>query len=471
MLTYTLRKKDKKPLYEQLYDAIKDDILKHRLTPGEKLPSKRSLKNHLGIAIITIEAAYGQLADEGYIISVPKKGYFVQNIAGPVFDGRPIEKNIPKAEPAVKKPELIADFTSNRADLTLFPFATWTRLMRNTMAGNPSALLEKTDGCGALALRTAISEHLLGFRGISASPENIIVGAGTEYLYGLLVQLLGRDKKYCVEDPGYRTIEKVYELNGASCFHAGMDDRGIIPEKLSELGADIVHISPTHHFPTGITMPVARRFELLGWASGADERYIIEDDYDSEFRTGGKPLPTLFGMDGSGRVIYMNTFTKTLCSTIRISYMILPDTLMEKYRKELGFYSCTVSNFEQYTLASFISEGYFEKHLNRTRLIYAKKREALISAIKRSPLGTLVKIDENDSGLHFIIKINTVLADDELSEKLLSAGIRLDPLSKYCFSEKERFLQSFIFSYPDLDTSRLPEIIEKIHEVLISVSA
>lgn len=186
-----------------------------------------------------------------------------------------------------------------------------------------------------------------------------------------------------------------------------MDKNGIRIEALEHFGTDIVHISPSHHFPTGIVMPVSRRYELLGWASKSDSRYIIEDDYDSEFRLVGQPIPTLQSIDVMEKVIYMNTFTKTLASTVRISYMVLPVHLMELFHRKLGFYSCTVSNFEQYTLAHFIEKGYFEKHLNRMRTFYYKKRNAFITAIKNSALKDDVEISEEDAGLHFLMKINT----------------------------------------------------------------
>ena len=469
MLTYTLKKNDKKPLYEQLYAAIKADILKGVLHPGERLPSKRSLKDHLGISIITIETAYNQLIDEGYITSEPKRGFFVQNIIMPGgFAKAPSKVSAPAVKavsPDAGKP--IVDFSSNRADTELFPFSIWTRLMRRVITENPDVLLEKAPGCGIYPLRQAIADHLLGFRGMHVSPENIVVGAGTEYLYGLLIQLLGHDRTYCLEDPGYSTIDKVYSLNGAGCVFARMDECGIIPSELTRNSADIVHISPTHQFPTGVTMPVARRCELLNWAKEAEGRYIIEDDYDSEFRLTGKPLPSLFGLENGEKVIYMNTFTKTLCSTIRISYMVLPDLLMEKFRQMLGFYSCTVSNFEQYTLAAFISEGYFEKHINRSRLKYAKKREALLRAIRKSPFGSLITINENDTGLHFIIKVETALSDETLSELLLKKGIRLEPVSRYCRNDKQRFLHSFICSYSDTDPALIPEIILKLNDFMV----
>ena len=249
-------------------------------------------------------------------------------------------------------------------------------------------------------LRCAIAEHLREFRGIDADPNCIVVGAGTEYLYGLLIQLLGFDKVYALEDPGYRKIAQVYESYGVQYRFTPMDKEGIDPKALEKSGADILHISPSHHFPTGIVTPIARRYTLLDWAARSENRYIIEDDYDSEFRLTGKPIPALQSIDSADRVIYMNTFSKSLASTIRISYMVLPTALAEAFYKNLGFYACTVSNLEQYTLAKFISEGYFEKHINRMRIRYKQKRPHL----KRDEALRFVKvakIDAEDAGLHF----------------------------------------------------------------------
>ena len=213
---------------------------------------------------------------------------------------------------------------------------------------------------------------------MDVSPEQIVVGAGTDYLYGLLIQLLGHDKIYGMEEPGYQKISEVYQSHNVLCLHIPLDRQGICIDKLNASGADIVHISPSHHFPTGIITPISRRYELLGWASASDSHYIIEDDYDCEFRFMGKPIPSLQSIDVMDKVIYMNTFTKTLASTIRISYMVLPKHLMARFQQNLGFYACTVSNFEQYTLTRFIQEGHFERHINRMRNFYHSQRDLLL---------------------------------------------------------------------------------------------
>ena len=293
-------------------------------------------------------------------------------------------------------------------------------------------------------------------------PECVIVGAGTEYLYGLLIQLLGRGRIYCLEDPGYRKAAQIYRANGAECRWAPLDDGGLTVSGLEAAGADVAHISPTHHFPTGITMPVGRRYELLAWAAAKDGRYIIEDDYDSEFRLTGRPIPSLQSIDRGGRVIYMNTFSKTLASTVRISYMVLPPQLARDYDEKLSFYSCTVSNFEQYTLARFISEGYFEKHLNRMRLYYARLRRELLQQIAECDAAGCIRVLERDSGLHFLLQVRTELTDDALHEALLKEGIRLNPLSAYYTHPEDAPEHTFLLSYSALS----PEALDRALKIL-----
>ena len=281
------------------------------------------------------------------------------------------------------------------------------------------------------------------------SPSQVLVGAGTEYLYSLIIQLLGRDKIYAIEDPGYMKLERIYEANGVRSRRVQLDDKGLSLKNLESSGADIAHISPNHHFPTGITMPLDRRYEILSWASGKDGRYILEDDYDSEFRVSRNPVPTIYTLDGSGRVIYLNTFSKSLASTVRISYMVLPPHLAERFKENLSFYSSTVPSFEQYTLASFIDEGFFEKHINRMRLYYIRQRKLVLSLLTSGPLRDKCSIIENDSGLHFIIRLHTSLPDEEVKEILLREGIKISALSD--FSLSDTIQHEFLISYSNLD--------------------
>ena len=236
---------------------------------------------------------------------------------------------------------------------------------------------------------------------------------------------------------------------------------------LCACNADILHLSPSHHYPTGIVTPVSRRYELLGWASKEPSRYIIEDDYDSEFRLLGKPIPSLQSIDVMNKVIYMNTFTKSLAPTIRISYMVLPLPLMEQFNRRLGFYSCTVSNFEQYTLARFIREGHFEKHINRMRIYYRNQRDFLISAIKKSPLDALVTIQEKDAGLHFLMKVDTSMSDEQLTQKAKEAGLKITCLSQYYFHRDIAVNHTLVINYSALKTDTIAKAVELLYQCLI----
>lgn len=420
MLTYELKKLPGIPLYEGLYRCIREDILSGKLPAGEKLPSKRALAANLKVSKITVETAYAQLLSEGYISSREKVGYFVEAVA-------PFEKKLPLPPTETGQPaQKLLDLTANAsAD---FPFSVWSRLHRQVLLDMGEQLLRPLEHQGCLQLRRAIAGHLAQFRGMVVDPENIVIGAGTDFLYNLLIQLLGRDKTYAVEEPGYGKIRKVYAAGGVVCVDAPMDSQGVIPEGLEN--ADVLHISPSHHFPTGLVTSAARRQELLRWAEKRGG-FIIEDDYDSEFRFHARPMSTLQAMDRQGRVIYMNTFSKSLAPSIRISYMILPGWLMEQFRRELGFYSCTVASFEQYTLARFLEEGHFEKHINRMRKFYRARRNRVAAALERCPYADALTILEQDAGLHFLVRVDTQLTDEALVERFRRAGVLVRTLSSY----------------------------------------
>ena len=365
--------------------------------------------------------------------------------------------------PEEKRTDLI-DLSDNRMNTDNFPFSIWAKFSRSILSGKSKELMEISPTNGKKELREAIAGHLKSFRGMLVDPNQIVVGAGTEYLYSLLIQLLGNDKTYCLENPGYTKIAKVYTKHQVTCHYVDLDDSGITLKGLRKAEADVVHISPNHHFPTGITMPVKRRYEVLSWANEKDGRYIIEDDYDSEFRISGKPIPTLFSIDESEKVIYMNTFSKSLTPTIRISYMVLPVHLANLFYESLSFYACTVSNFEQFILADFIKNGYFEKHINRMRLFYARKRRALIDAVKNSRLKDISEIMESDSGLHFLLKIDTEKTDADFSAQLQDKGIHVEFLSEF-YHDKSNREHLMIINYSNFDVQTMGDIFDKIAEI------
>ena len=462
MLTYVFEKNDV-PLYEQVYQRIKGDIISGNLKPGEKLPSKRTFAHNHGISTITIQNAYDQLASEGYIYTLPRRGYYVADVGELKSVTRQenisLDIKMPEQPPCYK-----VDLSSNRINPDNFPFSVWAQLSRKVLSEKSREFMKVSPTGGIYELREAIAEHLKSFRGMLVDPDQIIIGAGTEYLYGLLVQLLGIDKEYCIENPGYKKLVNIYGQYQIKCRYASMDDKGITVEELRSCGADIAHICPNHHFPTGITMPASRRYEVLAWANEQKGRYIIEDDYDSEFRTNGRPIPTLFSIDACEKVIYMNTFSKSLTPTIRIGYMILPVHLANQFYSRLSFYSCTVSNLEQYTLAAFIRKGYFEKHINRMRLYYSRQRRRLLNALEESKLMRICRIQENGSGLHFLIRLDTSLSPQQIEKRLQKESIRLQALSDFYLSPGQEEECAFIISYSDINVQCVGEVFDRIYE-------
>jgi GntR family transcriptional regulator/MocR family aminotransferase len=467
MLTYDLNERNDLTIYEYLYRCIKDDILNGTLEAGEKLPSKREFAKHHQISLKTVENAYEQLIIEGYIYSEEKRGYYVSDVdADKVKSSHKTHTPFGIYHNAANDEQFFADFTSNQAAIENFPYDTWVKIMRGILSQYDTEMLKTVSFQGAYVLREAIAKYLYGFRGMEVSPDQIIVGAGTEYLYGRLIQLLGKNHVYALEDPGYRKISKIYQAHGVSWEYIGVDENGLLVDRLYKSSANVVHVSPGHHFPTGCIMPIARRQMLLEWAEEGMDRYIIEDDYDSEFRFTHRPIPAIQSLNHNHRVIYMNTFSKTLAPSIRISYMVLPLKLIERYVDTMNFYSCTVSSFEQYALAEFMNRGYFERHINRMKKYYKAKRDAMLKVFEKSDLARIATIDEKDAGNHFLLHINTELSDTELKWLARENGIKLDCLSEYCESEKELHSHTVIVNYSDIDEKSFGKALRVLYENL-----
>ena len=448
MLTYQLKKSPGVPLYEALYRCIRRDILSGTLKPGEKLPSKRALAQNLEVSKITVEAAYNQLLEEGYIRAREKVGYFVE-----------LRELVPAPEapalPAADPPP------QQLTGAEHFPFSVWSRLQREVMLDYGEALLQPLPNQGIGELRRAIARHLADFRGMTVAPDNILIGAGTDFLYNLLIQLLGRDKLYAVEDPGYEKIRKIYGAGGVTCISAPLDTQGVRTDCLGQ--ARVLHISPSHHFPTGLVTPLSRRLELLEWAK-QQHAWIIEDDYDSEFRFDAHPKPAMQSLDSS-RVIYINSFSKSLAPSIRISYMVLPGQLMARFRRDLGFYSCTVPSFEQYTLARFLNRGFFEKHINRMRKFYKSRRNTLISQLHQWKYADRLQLYEQDAGLHFILRVDTQLSDIALGEQLRQAGIPIRCLTDYYHDGGHGDLHCLVVNYSALGEEALQKTLQVLEGI------
>lgn len=448
-----LRENSEIPLYIQLYDFIKSQIQNKNLKSNSKLPSKRKLSKYLDISQNTVEAAYSQLITEGYITSIPKRGYYVSELQGIIKINI---SNITNSNKKSVKKKYKYEFFSSRVDLESFPYSTWRKINKDLINEENKELLQIGHSQGDKNLRETISEYLRFSRGVNSNADNIVIGAGTEYLVQILISILGSEKIYAVEEPGYYKIKKILKIRKTEIKSIRLDNQGIDVDELYKSNAEIVHITPSHQFPTGKIMPISRRMQLLAWAQESINRYIIEDDYDSEFRFEGKPIPALQSLDTSGKVIYIGTFSKSFAPSIRIAYMVLPDALIKEYRENFSFLICTVSRLDQQALYRFIEEGYFERHLNKMRNIYKKKREFLVSLIKKYLTNT--EIIGTNSGLHLLLKVNNGMSENELIKNAEKKGIRILGLSN-SYDDIKFDTRTIFLGYASLDNSDMEEAI------------
>lgn len=452
----------KAPLYEKIYEYIKTEIVEGKIKKGEKLPSTRLLAVSLAVSRSTVEMAYDQLFAEGYIKSEPCRGFFVCDVSrlyhlggngsslrkecGSTQSGGPAGKEglaDQRLARAVLREEGSAqgeqtyrvDFSPYAIDTASFPFHIWRKLSRNVLLDDTQELLLAGDGRGEYELRSAIAGYLHHARGVNCDPAHMILGAGNEYLEILLAQLLGGKKTVLMEDPGYpqayRTFCNMgYEVRTVAAGEMGLDAAQIQGEE-----ADIVYIMPSHQFPLGSVMPLRNRLELLKWATEREERYLIEDDHDSEYRYRGKPLPSLQSVDRYGKVIYLGTFSKSIAPSLRISYMVLPPKLMERYLQTCGFYSTTVPRMQQEILRAFIGEGYFERHLNKMRGVYRSRHDYLLGELKKRDWA--VRVRGEHAGLHVLVEVDTEFSEWEICKKAKACGVLVSGLSDYRLGTKE----------------------------------
>ena len=487
MLSYDMGKRGNASRYDYLYRRIRHDIAHGNILPDEKLPSKRALARNLGVSVITVEAAYAQLIAEGYVRTEERRGYFACELSpvargwqcggqcGGKRDGqrggdhlRGIAASDSIPENAIRRPspasagltqfpalsperrlalpgtsprmvEGVPAFASEGGPATPAPSsesaATWARVMRRTLAEESSATLAQAAlGAGSPRLRRAIAAYLREYRGMDVPAERIVVAAGSQTLYQLIIQLLGRDCAFAIESPGYPLLERMYDAQGARCASVPLAAGGIDVAALSESGASVAHVMPAHQFPTGVVMSAAHRRDLLNWSrmdaarafssDGPRGRFIIEDDYDAEFRMSGRPIAPLASVDVAGRVIYLNSFTKSLGAAFRIAYMALPEDLAAQFELKLGFYSNTVSPLEQLALARFIEQGHYERHVNRLRTHVKRLQDGLVGRVRESSLAQEVAFEGLDRGLYFSMRVRKG-TQDRVVGALQAAGVQL----------------------------------------------
>ena len=443
------------PLYEQIYSYIKADIQKGRIAYGEKLPSTRALSKHLEVSRSTVELAYEQLLSEGYIESKPYKGFFVAQTEELYRFER--EQLRPAA---VKKEEkrYRYDFSPNGVDLRSFPYNVWRKLSKDILIDDRTELFRLGDSKGEYGFRNAICSYLHQARGVNCIPEQIIVGAGSDYILMLLSMILGREHKIAFEDPAYKQAYRMADVLSYETVPVSLDRNGMKVSKLEESKADVAYVTPSHQYPTGIVMPINRRMELLKWAAKDGDRYIVEDDYDSEYRYKGKPIPALQGYDIHGRVIYLGTFSKSIAPAIRLSYMVLPEPLLKEYERKNDFVHSTVSKVDQLIVQRFIEEGYYERHLNKTRALYKSRHDVLIEELKS--MSDILTISGEHAGVHLLLTFFNGMTEEELIQRARKEDIRVYGMSDYWIGKKEEERATILLGYANLTEEQIREAVK-----------
>lgn len=463
-LSIQLAEAGDKCLYQQIYEYIRDEIRRGELLEGEKLPSTRSLSEYLQVARSTVEFAYGQLVAEGYVEARPYKGYFVSHVedlfhfSEDAFFEKGMGQNLTKEEKVKSENnKILYDFSPHAVSLKNFPYATWKKITKNILVDANSEMFALGDAQGDRELRETISRYLHSSRGVNCMKEQIIVGAGTDYLFMLLEKILGRHVAVAMENPTYKRAYKVFRSFAYEIKAVPMDNNGMDVKKLRETNARVAYVMPSHQYPTGVVMPIGRRLELLKWAKEEEDRYLIEDDYDSEFRYKGKPVPSLQASDREGRVIYMGTFSKAIAPAIRVGYMVLPPKLLQVYKENCGFYASTVSRIDQRILNEFIRDGYFERYLNKMRKIYRGRHDFLLSHL--TCFEKEFMISGENAGLHILLTSRSKIPESELIAAAAKEGIKLYGISDACMGQRSlkntSFENTILLGYGSLEEPEL----------------
>lgn len=461
-LTIAFNLASKSPLYEQIYQYIKNEIKEGILVPGTRIPSTRALAKHLEVSRSTVELAYEQLLSEGYIESEPCKGYYVAQIE----ELYQLQKTIATVQKEEKNTKTYRyDFSLNGIDLSSFPYNIWRKLSKEILMDDRAELFRSGDVQGEYSFRQAICNYLHQARGVNCTPDQVIVGAGSDYLLMLLSLIIGKDVTIAFENPVYR---QAYHMAGELGYHTvavPLDKQGIDVEKLEETKASVVYVTPSHQYPTGIVMPVKRRQELIKWAYKSEERYIIEDDYDSEFRYKGKPIPALQGYGGEEKVIYLGTFSKAIAPAIRLGYMILPQSLLNRYNEKCRFISSTVSKVDQMVVQKFMEEGHFERHLNRMRTLYKMRHDTLMEQIK--PLEGICTVSGENAGAHILLTFENGKTEEELIKQAEKQGIRIYGLSEYYIDGYNDNSSTVLLGYANLTENQIKESINILNKCFL----
>lgn len=453
--------RSKIPLYLQVYEFYKEKIVQGEFKSGEKLPSKRQLSETLGISINTVSKAYYLLEEEGFINPKERSGYFVEQL------NNSFSKKVPTKvyeNSTTKTFKAKYDFSSSSIDTELFPYYTFSKLYKEVIESENENILTNSETNGKLEFRKSISKYLRETRGLDTNPENIVISSGMEYLFEIIFYIFSNDKTFGIENPGYDILPSMIESRGFDFKSINISKEGIDISSLLKSNIDLLCVTPSHQFPTGNIMSINNRLEVLNWANSKTSRYIIEDDYDSEFKYVGKPIDPLKKLDTKDKVIYLGSFSKSLAPSLRISYMILPSSLIKILKEDAPFFICSVPVIEQIVMAKFIGNGHFERHLNKMRRIYKKKRELLIENLSKK--NKVLDISGADSGLHIVVEFETDKTDEEILEKAKEKGIKIQSLSEFFNDKNSTSKSKFLLGFGGLSKDDLEEGVNELLRII-----
>ena len=464
MIILNLDNKSEIPLYVQIYNEIKKLIQTKILNANEKLPSKKDFMDYYNISQNTIQNALYLLLEEGYIFSIERKGYFVSDIENLIIHNVKIENKRQYKE----KKKIHFDFSYSGVDKKSLARTIFKRITKDVYDEENDDLLFQGHIQGDLLLRKSICEYLSQSRGFKVDAEQVVISSGTEYLFYIIFKLFNYEI-YGLENPCHKMFKELFLTNNISFKAISLNENGIVIDDLKKYNVNIAYVTPSHQFPTGAIMSISRRTELLNWANENPNRYIVEDDYDSEFKYTGRPIPALKASDINDKVIYLGSFSKSISPAIRVSYLVLPKVLLNIYQKKLPYFICPVPTLNQKILYRFIKDGYFVKHINKMRTLYKKKREFLVNTIKTYSTKILnkeIQIQGADAGLHMVIKLNQKINEKEFLKECLENSLKLYSLEEYYLEEINSETSYFLLGYANLVNQEIEEGIILLLQIL-----
>jgi GntR family transcriptional regulator / MocR family aminotransferase len=463
------KQRDANYIYQQIYGAIKENILKGKLKANEKLPSKRSLAEQLNVSINSVSCGYEQLLAEGYIYTIERKGYFVENITEFIEQEKYFKQKLPddlKEESSNWDGWL--SLSHMASEISLFPFKEWMKCQEAAIKSHKRELSEITYSQGPYVVRETICRMIALTRGVNCEPEQIVIGAGTQLLVGQLMELQSKDSVVAVENPGYARFYELLQKMNFAVHPVSLDDQGINMAEIESENANIVFVPPSHQFPTGKIMPISRRIELLNWAVQNENRYIVEDDYDSEFKYETDNIPSLQSLDRNHRVIYMGTFSKTVLPGLRISYMVLPPDLLRNYREHYANSMQYSNTLMLFTLHYFIESGEYARHVKRMNHQYETRRKLLITELQHR-FQEDIQIEDVSAGLHFLAHFKTKKSYQEIEERAAQLKLEIYSMRRFMLKKNaclEKRL-SLLLGFANLKEENIAAAVERLYSAIL----